>query len=123
MSVEATVLDPVSGDTEVQLRQLQLMDEAHPATSTQPSAADLVFAAKAGDSQAWNALVDRFASTVWAVARAHRLSAADAADVSQTTWMRLVEHLDRIEQPERVGAWLATTARRESLRILRLGGR
>jgi RNA polymerase sigma factor (sigma-70 family) len=87
------------------------------------SAAPLVLAARDGSRDAWNELVDRFAPTVWAVARGHRLSAADAADVSQTTWMRLVENLGRIEQPERVGAWLATTARRESLRVLRLGGR
>lgn len=85
--------------------------------------ADLVAAAAAGQKGAWDALVDRFAPTVWAVARGHRLSAADAADVSQTTWLRLVENLHRIQQPERVGAWLATTARRESLRVLRLGSR
>jgi RNA polymerase sigma factor (sigma-70 family) len=60
---------------------------------------------------------------VFSIARAHRLNAADAADVSQTTWTRLVEHLDRIEQPEYVGAWLATTARRESLRVLRMTDR
>ncbi len=85
--------------------------------------ATLVDAAAQGDQDAWNALVDRFASLVWAVARGYRLNAADAADVSQTTWLRLVEHLHRIEQPERVGAWLVTTARRESLRVLRIGGR
>jgi RNA polymerase sigma factor (sigma-70 family) len=85
--------------------------------------AGLVTAAAAGDSEAWNALVDRFASTVWAVARGHRLSAMDAADVSQTTWLRLVENLHRIREPERVGAWLAVTARRESLRVLRVGAR
>jgi len=83
----------------------------------------LVKAAAAGDRQAWDALVERFAGTVWAIARGHRLNAADAADVSQTTWLRLVENLDRIEQPDRVGAWLATTARRESLRVLRISGR
>jgi RNA polymerase sigma factor (sigma-70 family) len=85
--------------------------------------AALVKGAADGDQQAWNELVDRYAGTVFATARGHRLNAADAADVSQTTWLRLVEHLDRIEQPERVGAWLATTARRESLRVLRLAGR
>jgi RNA polymerase sigma factor (sigma-70 family) len=85
--------------------------------------AALVECAAAGDSGAWDALVDRFASTVWAIARGHRLSAADAADVSQTTWLRLVENLHRIEQPDRVGAWLAVTARRESLRVLRVGSR
>jgi RNA polymerase sigma factor (sigma-70 family) len=51
------------------------------------------------------------------------LDDATASDVSQTTWLRLVEHLDRIEQPERVGAWLATTARRESLRVIRMADR
>jgi RNA polymerase sigma factor (sigma-70 family) len=76
-----------------------------------------------GDAGAWDALVDRYANLVWAVARSHRLSSADASDVSQTTWLRLVEHLDRIQQPERLGAWLATTARRESLAAIRRGAR
>ena len=83
----------------------------------------LVKAAAGGNRQAWDALVDRFAPSVWAIARGHRLGYADAADVCQTTWLRLVEHLDRIEQPARVGAWLATTARRESLRVIRLAQR
>ncbi|MDP8968975.1 MAG: sigma-70 family RNA polymerase sigma factor [Actinomycetota bacterium] len=85
--------------------------------------AAVVRAAATGDDQAWNALVDRFSGLVWSVARAHRLSSADAADVAQTTWLRLVEHLDRLRQPEHVGSWLATTARRECLRVLRLAGR
>jgi RNA polymerase sigma factor (sigma-70 family) len=87
------------------------------------SLTDLVRAAAAGDDFSWNLLVDRFAGMVWAVARSYRLTASDAADVSQTTWLRLVQHLDRIEQPERVGAWLATTARREALRVARQGSR
>ncbi len=89
----------------------------------EPTVSELVGAAVAGDAAAWNAIVDRFAGLVWAIARRHRLSAADAADVSQTTWLRLVEHLERIEKPERIGAWLATTARHESLRVLRLANR
>jgi RNA polymerase sigma factor (sigma-70 family) len=84
---------------------------------------NLVRAAAAGDADAWNEIVDRYAGMVWTVARRHRLGSADAADVSQTTWLRLVEHLDRIEHPERVGGWLATTARRESLRVLRHAAR
>lgn len=85
--------------------------------------ADAVRAAAAGDRDAWDALVAGFGRLVFAIATAHRLSAADAAEVSQTTWLRLVENLDRITQPERLGGWLATTARRESLRLLRLHGR
>lgn len=81
--------------------------------------AELVAGAAAGDQRAWNGLVQQFGGMVWAVARAHRLRDADAADVSQTTWLRLFEHLDQVKDPARVGAWLATTARRECLRILR----
>ena len=83
----------------------------------------LVRSAAGGDQSAWNEIVDRFSSLVWATARAHRLSRDDAADVAQTTWLRLVEHLDRIREPERLGAWLATTARHESLRVIRRGAR
>jgi RNA polymerase sigma factor (sigma-70 family) len=83
----------------------------------------LITAANAGDQTAWEAIVDRFTSLVWATARAHRLPPAEAADVVQTTWLRLVENLDRIHDPERLGAWLATTARRECLRQIRLRGR
>jgi RNA polymerase sigma factor (sigma-70 family) len=84
---------------------------------------ELVRAAAAGDQGAWNSLVERFSGLVWSVARAHRLSSHDAGEVVQTTWLRLVEHLDRLQNPERVGAWLATTARHESLRTLRLSSR
>jgi RNA polymerase sigma factor (sigma-70 family) len=83
----------------------------------------LVRDAAAGDQAAWNRLVERFNGLVWAVVRSHRLAGADASDVVQTTWLRLVEHLDRLQDPERVGAWLATTARRECLRTLRLSAR
>ncbi len=83
----------------------------------------LVHAAAAGDEHAWNTLVDRFSNLVWSVIRAHRLNGADAADASQTTWLRLVEHLDTLKDPARVGAWLATTARHECLRALRCSGR
>jgi RNA polymerase sigma factor (sigma-70 family) len=81
---------------------------------------ELVRAAADGDQAAWDAIVDRFQGLVWATARAHRLSRDDAADVAQTTWLRLVESLDRIREPERLGAWLVTTARRECLRHIRL---
>jgi RNA polymerase sigma factor (sigma-70 family) len=80
---------------------------------------ELVTGAARGDQRAWDALVGEFSGMVWAIARAHRLGEADAADVAQTTWLRLFEHLDRISDLARVGGWLATTARRECLRTLR----
>jgi len=83
----------------------------------------LVRAAADGDQRAWSVLVDRFSKLVWAIARNHRLSADDASEVSQTTWLRLAEHIDRLQDPSKVGGWLATTARHESLRVLRGAGR
>jgi RNA polymerase sigma factor (sigma-70 family) len=80
---------------------------------------ELVAHALAGSHEAWNALVDRYARLVWSVGHTFRLSDADTADVCQTTWLRLIEHLDRIADPERLGAWLATVARRECIAILR----
>lgn len=79
----------------------------------------LVNLAAAGDQQAWNSLVAAFGPMIWAIARAHRLGDADAADVSQATWLALFEHLGTLHDPARVGAWLGTTARRECLRVLR----
>jgi RNA polymerase sigma factor (sigma-70 family) len=95
-------------------------------TLRNPESSDLhylVRAAADGDSAAWDELVHRFGQIVWGIARRHGLSAGDAADVAQTTWLRLFENLDRIEFPDRVAGWLATTARRESLLVLRNNGR
>jgi RNA polymerase sigma factor (sigma-70 family) len=78
---------------------------------------EVVAAARDGSGAAWEALVEQFDGLVVAIARRCRLSDADVAEVCQTTWLRLVENIDRIEQPDRLAAWLATTSRRESLRI------
>jgi RNA polymerase sigma factor (sigma-70 family) len=85
--------------------------------------AELLDQARGGDQLAWDAIVERFSGLLWATARAHRMTSAQSADVIQNTWLRLVENLDRIQDPERLGAWLATTARRECLRTIRLGAR
>lgn len=81
------------------------------------STANLVLAAAKGDQLAWNALVDSHARLVWSVIRSHRLRPADAGDAFQTTWLRLVENLTALRQPERLASWLVTTARRECLRL------
>lgn len=81
--------------------------------------ADLVAAAAAGDSRAWDALIERFSGLVWSIVRDYRLNAADSADVTQVVWLRLVENLGRIRKPGSVGPWLASVTRHECLRILR----
>ena len=92
-------------------------------TDTFSATATLLGRAAQGDQQAWNDLVAAHTSLLHAVARSFRLDQADVNDVVQTTWLRLLEHLDRIEDPSRLVGWLVTTARREALRVLRRGGR
>jgi RNA polymerase sigma factor (sigma-70 family) len=92
-------------------------------TDTFSATASLLARAGQGDQRAWDALVDQHTTLLYAVARSFRLAPADASDVVQTTWLRLVEHLDRIQDPTRLVGWLVTTARREALRVLRRGGR
>src|SRR3712207_1177504 len=81
--------------------------------------AALVGRARQGDQAAWSALVERHTGLLWSVARSFRFNDAVVADVVQTSWLRLVEHLDDLADPGAVGAWLATTVRRECLRLLR----
>jgi RNA polymerase sigma factor (sigma-70 family) len=84
---------------------------------------DLVARAVSDDQVAWSSLVDRFAGMVWSVVREVGVAETDAADVCQTTWMRLAEHLGELNDGSRVGAWLVTTARREAIRVSRMGSR
>ena len=80
--------------------------------------AELVRRAANGDMTAWDRLVDQFARLIWSITVEFKLAESDAADVAQTTWLRLLEHIDRIQYPDRVGSWLAATARNECLRSL-----
>jgi RNA polymerase sigma factor (sigma-70 family) len=82
------------------------------------SVALLVRHAASGDKQAWERLVDQYSRLIWSITAEYRLVESDAADVAQTTWLRLLEHIDRIQYPDRVGSWLAATARNECLRSL-----
>jgi len=79
----------------------------------------VVAAAAAGDEHAWALLRDRYALRVRTVARLHRLAPHDVDDVAQTTWLRLLENISNVRDANAVGAWLETTARRESLALLR----
>jgi len=83
-----------------------------------PDIAGLLQSAAEGDHQAWERLVDQFARLIWSITVEFKLVESDAADVAQTTWLRLLEHINRIEHPDRLGSWLAATARNECLRTL-----
>lgn len=79
----------------------------------------LLGAAGRGDNRAWEEILRRYGGLVTATVRAFRLQDADAADAEQRTWLRLVEHHRGVRDPGHLGGWLATTATRECLGILR----
>lgn len=81
--------------------------------------AELLQLAAAGDQASWTALFKQFNPLIRSVVSGYRLDHETSADVCQTVWMRLFEYADRIRQPERLAAWLATTARHESLRCIK----
>jgi RNA polymerase sigma factor (sigma-70 family) len=81
------------------------------------SVGDLVRKAQKGDERAWSEVVRRFGPMVLRTARRTGLNAADAADVQQATWVQLMRYGDQVRDPDRIGAWLATTARRQSQRV------
>ena len=80
--------------------------------------AEVVGRAADGDQLAWERLFDQYARLIWSMTRDFKLVESDAADVFQTTWLRLLEHINRLDHPARVGSWLAATARHECLRQL-----
>jgi RNA polymerase sigma factor (sigma-70 family) len=84
---------------------------------------DLVTRARNGDQQAWNALVEQYAPLIWSICRRYRLAGADADDVGQSVWLHLVDHLGNLRDPAALAGWLATTTRRECLRVLRTAQR
>jgi RNA polymerase sigma factor (sigma-70 family) len=83
-----------------------------------PVVVDLVARARNGDKQAWDALVERYATLIWTICRKHRLGDADVEDVGQSVWVQLVDHLHKIRDPAALPGWLATVTRRECLRVL-----
>jgi RNA polymerase sigma factor (sigma-70 family) len=61
---------------------------------------------------AWESLVNEYSPTLWAITKQYRLNDADSSDAVQVTWLRLLEHVDEIREPDRLAGWLATTVRR-----------
>jgi RNA polymerase sigma factor (sigma-70 family) len=79
----------------------------------------LVIRAQNGDQAAWDALVERYSPLVWSICRRYGLDRADAEDVGQTVWSRLVNQLGNLRDPAALPGWLATTTQRECCQALR----
>lgn len=83
-----------------------------------PDDVRLVDRCRNGDAAAWTLLVRRYERLIYTVPRRAGLADEHAADVFQTVFEALHRHLHRIADPSRLRAWLVTTAKRETLRIL-----
>ncbi|MGD0241589.1 MAG: sigma-70 family RNA polymerase sigma factor [Streptosporangiaceae bacterium] len=81
--------------------------------------ADLVTSAKDGDTQAWDALVERFASLIWSICQKYGLDRTEVEDIGQNVWLIVVDHLGSIRDPAALAGWLVTITRRECWRALR----
>jgi RNA polymerase sigma factor (sigma-70 family) len=83
-----------------------------------PSVVTLVSRVGDGDQDAWNELIERYAPLVWSICARSQLSREDIDDVAQSVWLLLVENIGSLREPAALPGWLATTTRREALRIL-----
>lgn len=89
----------------------------------EPTDADLLARCRERDATAWDQLVSRYERLVYSVALRNGLGDADAADVTQNTFVTLIDSLDRLRDEERLASWLMTVARRQSWRVRNLNRR
>ncbi len=110
-------------------RQCEVQGSAGPpalkghAMRDDPSVIALVARVGDGDQEAWDELIERYSPLVWSICRRHELSRQDIDDVGQSVWLLLVEQIGNLRQPAALPGWLATTTRRECLRVLRAARR
>lgn len=71
---------------------------------------------RAGEADGLDSLVRALTPVLWQVVRAYGLDRDRAEDVVQSTWLSLVHRHQTIADPQAVGSWLTTTARREAWR-------
>jgi RNA polymerase sigma factor (sigma-70 family) len=76
-----------------------------------------------GDQEAWDEIIERYSPLVWHICVRYRLNRQDIDDVGQSVWLLLVENIDSLREAAALPGWLATTTKRECLRVLRTGRR
>jgi RNA polymerase sigma factor (sigma-70 family) len=91
-----------------------------PVMSDDSSVGALVARVGDGDQDAWNELIERYIPLVWSICVRYQLSRPDIDDVGQSVWLLLVENIGKLRDPAALPGWLATTTKRECLRILRV---
>lgn len=82
-----------------------------------PTDAELLEGCRQRDPSAWDQLVARYERLIYSVALRNGVSAEDAADITQTTFVELIDALDRLRDEDRLASWLMTVARRQAWRV------
>lgn len=100
-----------------QLAFLRVYFAPMPETTTSAGDAELLAACRTGDENAWEILVQRYQRLVYSIPRRSGMDDDQAGEVFQRTFVKLLENLERIAQPDRLPAWLITTAKRETWRF------
>jgi RNA polymerase sigma factor (sigma-70 family) len=84
---------------------------------------ELVSRIRAGEESVWRDMSDQYEPLLRWIARQCRLSAEDTNDVVQLTWLRCLEHIGQLTDPDRLSGWLAAICRRECIRLATKGRR
>ena len=79
---------------------------------------DLIRACRDGDAHAWNRLLHKYERLVFSIPLNYGLSRDDAADITQLTFVSLIQSLETLHEGSRLGAWLALVARRNTWRVI-----
>lgn len=103
--------DKAMGRPAAILKTKKAHDNELKASAIERSDAELFLACRRGDESVWDALVERFQRLVSAIPRRAGLSQDVVGDIFQDVFLTLLEKLDEIKQPERLRAWLVTTAK------------
>ena len=88
------------------------------AAATAQSDEQLLAGCRRGEEGAWEALVVRYQRLIYAIPRRAGLDEDAAAEIFQDVFATLLESIENIEQPSRLQAWLVTTAKRKTWRMV-----
>ncbi len=88
-----------------------------------PSDLELLSACRAGDPEAWELLVERYERLVFSVALRNGVTREEAADITQMTFIALLESIGKLREEQRVASWLMSVARRLAWRQRRRSDR
>jgi RNA polymerase sigma factor (sigma-70 family) len=84
----------------------------------EPTDKQLLLSCRRGDQAAWEALVNRYQRLMYAIPRRAGLDDDQSAEVFQEVFTTLFQKLNDIDEPDRLHAWLVTTAKRKTWRLI-----